>query len=283
MAAGVAFYALLAIFPALVLTIVILSALIFQDQRTQQQAVDFLLGTVPNEQVQHLLGNQLTDLIGSILSLRKTAASISGVILLYAIGRVFNGFHTGMDVIWQVQEGRSFIASKLIPFLTVSGMLVAVVVSLGVTAALNIVVSGEHTVFGVVPGSSLFNLVNLIASFVLVALMFALMYRYVPATHVRWGDIWVGAAIASLMWVGLKELFITFLPAQLINFNPTYGVIGALLAFVTWIYITMQIIFLGAEITVEHARNRNHPILKPRESDADQNAEETGNADSVRA
>lgn len=270
MAAGVAFYALLAILPALVLAVVIIGAFVLKDQTTKNQAVSYILGILPNSQARQLLANNLRGLIGSVLDLRQTAASVSGLILLYAVGRVFNGFHTGMDVIWQVEEGRSFIASKFIPFLTVLGMLLAVLASVVVTAILNGILSNGIPLFGIhAPGYTLFNLINLIASFVLVALMFALMYRYVPAMQVRWGDIWLGASIASLAWVGLKELFITFLPGKLIGFNPAYGTIGSLLAFVTWIYITMQIIFLGAEIAVEHARCRDHPILTTQRDDVE--------------
>ncbi len=257
LAAGVAFYALLAIFPAAVLMITLLGTALVDDRDAKQQALVFLLGTLPNIQAQDVLVANFDKVIGNVLTLRRTAASVSGVVLLYAVARVFNGLHTGMDVAWRVHDGRSFIANKLIPFLTVLGTMIAVAASVLVSAAVQFLISAGARTFGFIPHALLLiSFSNLTLSFAIVALMFALMYRFVPASRPAWGDVWLGALVAAVLWIGAKEVF-ALLPARLINFNPTYGTIGALLAFVTWIYITMQIVLLGAEISAEHARWRS--------------------------
>jgi membrane protein len=97
----------------------------------------------------------------------------------------------------------------------------------------------------------------------LLTLIFALLFRFVPRTHVAWRDVWIGAALTSITW-SLLQFAISYYIAW--SSYKNYGPIGSILALVAWVYLSSQVVFLGGEFTSVFARHygsRTHGDAQP--------------------
>ena len=87
-------------------------------------------------------------------------------------------------------------------------------------------------------------------------LILLLLYWLVPRFEVVFRDVWLGALLAAIAWVILKEIFALYLGSSLVDFNATYGSIGTVVILLLWIYVSTLIILIGAEFTSETYRVR---------------------------
>jgi len=88
---------------------------------------------------------------------------------------------------------------------------------------------------------------DLLVSFGMTVLLFAMIYRYVPRESIPWGDVWIGAAVTALLFTIGKYLIGVYLGKS--SFNSAYGAAGSLIVLLLWIYYSAQIFLLGAEFT----------------------------------
>jgi membrane protein len=88
---------------------------------------------------------------------------------------------------------------------------------------------------------------DLVVSFSMTVLLFALIYRYVPRESIPWGDVWIGATVTALLFTIGKTLIGVYLGKS--SFNSAYGAAGSLIVLLLWIYYSAQIFLLGAEFT----------------------------------
>jgi membrane protein len=111
-------------------------------------------------------------------------------------------------------------------------------------------------------------------SFVVITLLFALIYKLLPSRRVAWGDVWVGAAVTSvLFWVG-KLLIALYISKTAVD--STFGAAGALVIVILWVYYSSQVFFLGAEFTKEYALrhgSKQNQVLEPPSELAQMNAD----------
>ena len=95
----------------------------------------------------------------------------------------------------------------------------------------------------------------------LVYVVFVLIYRGLPRVDVTYRDVWLGALLAAIIWAIVKEGFAYFLGSNLIHYDAVYGTLGAVVALLTWIYLSSLIILVGAEFTAETARVRRLRVI----------------------
>jgi membrane protein len=113
----------------------------------------------------------------------------------------------------------------------------------------------------------LVHAIEFFTSFVTVTLLFALIYKVLPSRRIAWGDVWVGAAVTSvLFWVGKFFIALYISHAAV---DSTFGAAGALVVVILWVYYSAQVFFLGAEFTKEYAleygsrrRERGRPLAE---------------------
>ena len=96
-------------------------------------------------------------------------------------------------------------------------------------------------------GVILWRLLNVVVSFLLVTLLFALMYKMLPDVKLNWSDVWVGAAVTALLFTGGKYLIGLYLGRS--TWIGVYGAAGSLVVVLLWVYYSAQIVLLGAEFT----------------------------------
>src|SRR5262249_40219617 len=104
--------------------------------------------------------------------------------------------------------------------------------------------------------------VNLIAGFVIITVLFAATYKYVPDVTIEWRDVWIGAAVTSVLFgVGKFAIGLYLGKASVAS---GYGAAGSLVILLVWVYYSAQILFFGAEFTKVYARTYGSGLrLKP--------------------
>ncbi|HEY9847525.1 MAG TPA: YihY/virulence factor BrkB family protein, partial [Candidatus Caenarcaniphilales bacterium] len=105
---------------------------------------------------------------------------------------------------------------------------------------------------GLLPGLEvILHLANLIISYSVVTVLFAMIYKFLPDAKIAWGDVWLGAAITTLLFEIGRYLIGLYLGNA--SFGSTYGAAGSLVILLAWVYFSAQILFLGAEFTQVYA------------------------------
>jgi membrane protein len=249
--AAIAYYTIFALAPVLLIAIAI-AGLVFGHGAAQGAIVDQLSG---------LMGQQSAEALQSMLKSASTArssmlATVIGVatLLVTATG-VFSEIQTSLNAIWRA-EPRTSAVSRLIRARLVSlGLVLALgfllTVSLAVSAALAALGTYLNGVFPAI--SVLLHIANFTISFVLTALLFAAIYKFLPDTSIAWRDVATGAVATSLLLTIGKSLIGLYIGSSQVA--SSYGAAGALIVILTWIYYSAQIFLLGAEFTKCYAHS----------------------------
>jgi membrane protein len=242
-ASGVAFYAFLAIVP--LLSAVVLSYGLIASAEQVAGHIAMLAQLMPAD---------AADIIGSQLeSMVETASSTVGFGLLLALGVALYGamrgasaIITALNIVFNVEESRSFIRQSLVAIAITLGLVfIFIFASLGISA-LNFVETLLPDLGGVV--HTLLQLGFWAAAAVTVSFVVAIIYRYAPnRPEAKWRWITPGSGIATLVWIA-ATLGFSFYISNFGNYNATYGSLGAVIVFLTWMYLSSYILLLGAEL-----------------------------------
>lgn len=244
-AAGVAFYAFLAIFPALIAAVLLYGLLADPSQVASQ--VDRVGKALPSS-AQSLLSDQLTSLtstsqqslgIGLVIALAGALWSASG-----GMGNLITAVNIGYDE----EEDRGFVRRKGLSLLMTLGAIVFVVVAIALVAVLPAVLNalGLPPVLRV--GVEVVRWLGLV-----VAMMAALgvLYRVAPdrdAPRLRW--VSVGAVTATVLWVIASAGFSLYVD-RFSSYGKTYGSLAGVVVLLLWLWISAYVVLLGAEMNAE--------------------------------
>jgi membrane protein len=113
----------------------------------------------------------------------------------------------------------------------------------------------------VIGGSAGF-VIGIVTTLLLNTLVFALLFKFLPDAQVRWGDVWLGAVVTALIWEIGKHLLALYIGRSGQSWSA-YGLVGAVLILMAWIYFSSQILFLGAEFTEVYSRRYGSRAPKP--------------------
>ncbi|NOT52986.1 MAG: YihY/virulence factor BrkB family protein [Deltaproteobacteria bacterium] len=250
--AALAFYALFAIAPLLIIAVAI-SGSVFGIHATENQIVSALRDIVGVEVAAAL---QATIRSAS----RSPAGGLSAVIglvtlLLGAIG-VLGELQNTLNAIWHVQPepGRqllSWVRGQLITLLMVLGvgffLLLSLIISMGTVTLTQVITARAPRT------ASFLQWTDIFVSFVMVTLMFAATYKVVPAVHIAWRDVWVGAVVTSALFTFGKWLIGWYLIYS--SIGSAYGAAGSIIVILLWVYYCAQVCLFGAEFTWVHAHH----------------------------
>ena len=247
-AAGVAFYGLLAVFPGLI-ALVAIYGLAFDPSQVEQQAAA-LSGMLPPEAADILLG-QLHDLTTT----DSTALGIGAIAgILVALWSASAGMRTLMEalnVAYDEEEQRGFIRYYGTALLLTLGAIVGLVLAIALVVALPVVLK----FLGL--GEALKWLVSASGVLVLVATMMlglAITYRYGPSREEpRWRWVSWGAVMATVLWIVGSVLFSIYV-TQFGSYNETYGSVGAIVILLMWFLLSSYAVLIGAELNAEMER-----------------------------
>lgn len=257
LAAALAYYTVFSVTPLLVIAIAIAGAVFGQNTAK----VEIL------EQINGLVGEQGANAIEVALSnanqpeISGVASLISIVILLIGASGVFAQLQEALNTVWNVKAKPNggiwnFIRKRLLSF----GMVLVIGFLLLVSLILSALLSGIGKLqINLLPGfTPLWQLFNFAVSFGFIALLFALIYYYLPDVKIRWKDVWIGAIITALLFTIGKFVIGLYLGRG--SFGSAYGAAGSLIVFLAWVFYSAQILLFGAEFTQVYARKYGRKI-----------------------
>jgi membrane protein len=244
LSAGVAFYLLLALFPALA-AVVSVYGLIADPEQVSQQVTD-LAGTLP-EEAQSLIVDQLERITNEQQGI-GVALAVSVIAALWAASSGIKHLIGAINAAYDERESRKFLKLRGLSLALTAGGVLFAAVAVGVMAVLPAVV--DQLPLGAV-GRALVQ----VGSFALLAVGFmvalAVLYRYAPdRDQAKWRWVSWGAAIATVLWI-LASVGFSVYVSNFGSYGETYGSIGAVIVLMLWLVITAFAILLGAEINAE--------------------------------
>lgn len=262
LAAALAYYTLLSIAPLVVISIAIAGFFFGPEAARGQIAGE--IGAVVG-------GDAARAVEAVVASARSPEGGVLGtvvgiVVLFFGASGVFVELQSALNTIWEVEPkpGRGVlgeIRDRFLSFTMVLGVAFLLLVSLVLSAALS---AAGRMFSGVLPGGeALWQAVNFVVSYLMIAGLFALIFKYVPDVEVRFRDVWLGALVTAFLFTIGKLLLGLYLGKA--SVGSSYGAAGSFIAFVVWVYYAAQIVFLGAEFTQVSARRRGAEI-KPNEN-----------------
>jgi membrane protein len=183
------------------------------------------------------------------------AAALSLLVLLFGASTVLAELQAALDVIWRVPERAKenglwkWLRQRLLTFGMVLAMAFLMVVSLVMSAA----VSALGKLWAPMLGGweAVAHLLDLAVSFALLTAVFAVIYKFMPRAHIHWRDVWIGAAVTSILFTIGKILIGLYLGKS--SVASGFGAFGSLALMMVWIYYSAQIFLFGAEFTWVYA------------------------------
>ncbi len=257
--AALAFYTIFSLAPLLLVALAVAGLLWDRGQIQGQLLAEIqgLMGPQGAQAVQTMLANAGRHGSGML------ATVIALVTILFGATGVFVQLQSSLNKVWNVEARPglgvwSFVKTRLISFGMVLGIGFLLLVSLVVSTAVSAL--GKWAT-GLLPGSeALMQGVTFVVSFAFIALLFALMFKFLPDVEIGWRDVGIGAVVTALLFTLGKFLIGLYLGKS--SVASTYGAAGSLVIVLLWIYYSSQILFLGAEFTQVYA-TRYGSQIKP--------------------
>ena len=242
LAAGVAFYAFLAILPLLAAVVLIYG--LVADASTVAEHATRLQQLLPNAAAD-LIVDQLRDVAAADQTRTGFGLLVAIFAALWSATKGAKAVIVALNLVRGVEDGRGFLGRTVIALLITVAMAVAAVAGLVAVTALGFIDS-------LLPGLSPAMLAAIRAVFwlgtaLLAAWGLSLVYRYAPNDVARqWRFTWPGALAATLMWLAATFAFGIY-TANFASYNATYGALGAVVVTLMWLYISAYLLILGAE------------------------------------
>ena len=244
-AAGVAYYAILSIFP-LLLGLIALFGFFLPSVNLQDELLKFVGNNIPGA-IDILRQN-----IMSIMRLRSTLGVLSIVGLFWSASAMFGAISLAINRAWDIRRDRPFYIRKASELGMAFGTGFLFLLSLGASAIISVL----RRVLNL-PAADLIivNVGSRLVAFLLMLAVFLLLYKLIPNTKTYWRYIWPGALLAAILFEIARTLFVFYLE-NFANYQLIYGSIASIIILLIWIYYSAFIMILGAEFTSQYARMR---------------------------
>jgi len=258
--AALAFYTVFSLAPVLIIAISV-AGLAFGQKAAEGE---FL------RQLQGLVGKTGARAIQAIIqsadrpALGIVASAIGIGTLLAGASGAFVELQDALNKIWKVPQTSkgiwlSVIRGRFLSFALVLGLGFLLLISLVVSAALGAV---GNLIGPLIPWPVIFwEALNYLFSLGVIALLLAMIFRLLPDADVAWRDVWMGAAVASLLLTTGKALIGAYLARSTVA--SAYGAASTLIIVLTWVYYSAQIVLFGAELTHVYSRQRGSRLAWP--------------------
>jgi len=241
-AAGVTFYALLAIFPAIAAIVALYG--LFADTHTIVTQVNSMAGVLPGGAIA-VIGDQVGRIVSRPSSSLGFTFIVSLLISLWSANAGMKAMFDALNVVYNAEERRSFIKLNAV---SVAFTLAAIALLLAAMASVVVV----PIVLNALPMESLIapalGYTRWPLLLILIGLGLSVIYRFGPdREHAQWRWISWGSALAAIAWLAASLLF-SWYAANFGSYNETYGSLGAVIGFMTWMWLSGIVVLLGAEI-----------------------------------
>jgi membrane protein len=245
--AALALYTLFSLAPMLVLVVTIAGFFFGED-------------TVRNlllQQMAGLMGEQGGEAVRTILdgAQNKEAGIISAALVLVSATSAFAELKDSLDELWEVPPSKesgiwTFIRERILSF----GLILVIALMLLISLVVSTALAAMDTIWPGGEGSPLKFVsvaISHLMSFAIVAGLFAVIFKYLPATKIAWKDVIVGALITAVLFIIGKTLIGIYVASA--DIGTAYGAAGSVVILIIWVYYSAQIFFYGSLFTHEYA------------------------------
>jgi membrane protein len=254
MGAAIAYYTVFSLAPMLVMVIAI-AGLAFGQKAAEGALFDGLADLVGPESA------------GAVQAMLRSASSTRTGILATVVGfgtliigatAVFSELQSALNVIWKAPASgglgvwHHLLKSRLLSL--------SVVLVIGFLLLVSLVISTALAVFSdyldwILPGfATILHVIHLTLSFGFTTVLFAMMFKILPDNPVEWEEVWLGGAVAALLFTVGKHLISFYIGSS--NMASIYGAAGALIIVLVWVFYSAQIFLLGAEFAKAYSDQR---------------------------
>lgn len=259
MGAALAYYALFSLFPIVLIILSVVGAILGTDTDVYQQILIVARQSLPPDAYE-VVETTLVDLNRSSVG----AGLVGFGLLMFTASSIFNALDRAVDKIWNTQDqptvqvgfkgvAWNFVKDKILAFTLVLGTAGVLLLSLLSNIVIKIIVNLVNDVGRVINWVSVDQIILLrslelgISFFLLTAVVMGL-FKILPSAAIKWQDIWLGAMMTVALLIILQRLVGTGVVSIGEQFRA-YGVIGSVMVLLLWIYLTIQIFFLGCEFS----------------------------------
>ncbi|MDG2520902.1 YihY/virulence factor BrkB family protein [Caulobacter segnis] len=243
-AGGVTFYALLAIFPAIGVFVSVYG--LFADVATVQKQLQDMAVIFPASVVQ-IVGEQMLRLASQQQEKLGVALIVSLLLSAWSANAGMRALFNGLNVAYDETEKRNFAVVSLMSY----GFTVAALGVLVVATAVLVAAPLALEWIGFSRAELWWIPLRWVAVLALAAFAFAVLYRYAPCrARARWRWVIIGAAFAALFWLA-GSLGFSWYVNTMAHYDATYGPLGAVIAFMVWVWFSVMAVLLGAELNAE--------------------------------
>ena len=258
MGAALSYYTLFSIAPLLLIVIAV-AGFVFGAEAARGEIFGQLAGLMGPDGAKAVQG-----LLQAADQPRQGAiATIIGIAtLLLGATSVFGELQNALDRIWRAPAREAskgwwnLLRTRLLSF----GMILGIAFLLTVSLVLSAAISALGKWWG--GAEVLAHLLEIVLSFGLTTVLFALIYKFIPRVHVAWHDVWIGAAVTAILFAIGKLLIGLYLGKS--SVASTFGAAGSLVVVMLWVYYSAQIFLFGAEFTWVYAHERGSRRGQPR-------------------
>jgi len=258
-AAALAFYTMFSIAPLLIIVIGVTGIILGEAAAEGEVA----------EQLEDLVGASSAELVQSAIQrMNRTGASvwataIGFVTLFIGATTLFSELQNDLNKLWKVKVKPGMgiwglLRTRLLAFVMI--LVVGFLLLLSVVLSTVLTSLGAYFADFIPELPTILRIANFLISFLIVVLLFAAIYKYLPDVQLRWRDVWVGAVVTGLLFVIGKYFIGLYLGRS--TLASIFGAAGALVIILLWVYYSAQILFFGAEFTQAQINIRGE-IIQP--------------------
>ena len=250
-ASSIAYYALLSIFPFMLLVLNVMSRLAVGQAGDERALIRLVERALPSD---------FDFLSAQVVQLHRapvTLTIVGAILTIWASMGVFGAITSAVDQAWGTEKPWGYFKHKAVAFAMMLASALVFAACLLVTGAIQV---SETPWFSTlqqwVPW--LANATGFVAQYALtpaVILANGLLYYFAPNTRVRFRDVWYGAVLAGVLWRLALWLFSYYLQSYA-RFS-VHGSVGTVVAFLVWVYVSAVIVLYGVEVTAAYAKERH--------------------------
>jgi len=251
--AAIAFFTVFSLAPILLAAIAV-AGLAFGREAAQGAVVAELGGMIGHNEASFLetmiasAGNVGSGILGTTIGILTFLLLITGAVV---------ELQDDLNIIWKVKPPASygvmdFIRTRLVSLALVLGigflLLVSLVIDTGVSAL------GSYLEAHFSGATAILHFLNSLVAFAIATLLFAMMFKLLPAVDLKWSDVWTGSLVTALLFTLGKFLIGYYLGTS--NVASSYGAAASIITILLWIYYSSLILLFGAEFTKAYAESR---------------------------
>ena len=250
--AALAYYSIFSMGPLIVIAISV-AGLLLGEEAVRGEVAAGLRG---------LLGDSGAEAVNTMLAAadKPTQGIIATVIgvgaLIFAAIGVVMQLKDALNTIWEVEAKPTkgiwgFLRTYVISFAGVLSLGFLLLVSMLLTTALS--AAGKY--LGTFLPEAALQATGFVVSFLVIALLFAMMFKWLPDVKIAWADVWLGAILTAALFELGKFLIALYIGKQ--GLESTYGAAASIVVVLVWVYYSAQIVLFGAEFTNARAKQRS--------------------------